>query len=87
MQLNEILIYTDIFDNTHEVIFLELSAESGNLKVMHKERGEIWLREKQVKRTGRINEDDKALLQKKASWTIGDPVPAHLIKEKKGRKR
>lgn len=82
-QVNEILVYVDPLDLKYEVIYLETSEESGNHLVRHLER-EIWLRPPQVSGTRRIYEPLQAP-ERVTSWTMGDPIPDHLIK-RKGRK-
>jgi hypothetical protein len=85
-QSNEILIYFDLFEKEHQVRYVETSLESGNHLVMitenDLERG-IWLRPPQVKGTGLIQEQIVIPERVKTSWTMGDPIPEHLIKKKK----
>ena len=81
----EILTYFDLFDQRHEVRYVETSPESGNHLVMitidDVERG-IWLRPPQVEGTGLVYEQPAIQERVKASWTMGDPIPEHLIKKK-----
>lgn len=82
-----ILLYSDLFDVIHRVIYLETSQESGNHLVRHGER-EIWLRPSQVKETGEYHLPGGPVetVQKKQSWKVGDEAPAHLYKQKGVRK-
>jgi hypothetical protein len=83
---NEILIYTDLFDEDQQVVYLETSDESGNHKVKFGER-EIWLRPPQLKGTGKIYEKplEDVGTEKKKGWEWGDAIPEHAYKKKKKR--
>lgn len=83
---NEILIYFDLFEKEHQVRYIETSPESGNHLVIiteHDQERGVWLRGPQLKGTGIIQEQQIIPERVKASWTMGDPVPEHLIKKKK----
>jgi hypothetical protein len=86
--IDELLIYFDLFEKEHQVRYVETSLESGNHLVIitenDLERG-IWLRPPQVKGTGIIQEQKVIPERGKVSWTMGDPIPEHLIKKKKGK--
>lgn len=89
MEPGDILIYKDLFDIDHEVEFIQVHEEGFTVLVKHEERGNIWLRPTQLQETGRKAEKKKLQQEtrKKTTWTIGDPIPEHLIKTKGGKKK
>lgn len=85
MTPGEILIYCDLFGEDHEVIFIDTSPESGNHYVIPVGKlSGIWLRPKQLTRTGRMHEPKQEQQKEKPkTWTWGETVPDHAIKKKK----